>query len=299
MINEKIIVPPIKIQGKKTKLVPFILKNIPNEAYDVWVEPFMGSGVVGFNVAPKKAIFADSNPHIINFYKAVQNNEITPSIAKFFLQEQGILLAEQGQDYFNEVRKRFNAAHNSLDFLFLNRSCFNGMIRFNRKFEFNVPYGHKPERFAQAYVTKITNQIKHAQSLSQNNDWTFVCQDFKTTLCNLSAENLVYCDPPYIGRHVDYYDSWDEQNELDLEKIIQNSDAKFMVSTWHSNRYRSNEYLQNLWKNYNLVTTEHFYHLGGKEENRNAVTEALILNFENINSPKVEEHPSFLQLEMF
>lgn len=72
-----------------------------------------------------------------------------------------------------------------------------------------------------------------------------------------------------------------------------------MVSTWHSNRYRSNEYLQNLWKNYNLVTTEHFYHLGGKEENRNAVTEALILNFENINSPKVEEHPSFLQLEMF
>ena len=84
----------------------------------------MGSGVVGFNVAPKKAIFADSNPHIINFYKAVQNNEITPSIAKFFLQEQGILLADQGQDYFNEVRKRFNAEHNSLDFLFLNRSCF-------------------------------------------------------------------------------------------------------------------------------------------------------------------------------
>ena len=124
MINEKIIVPPIKIQGKKTKLVPFILKNILDEGYDVWVEPFMGSGVVGFNVAPKKAIFADSNPHIINFYKAVQNNEITPSIAKFFLQEQGILLADQGQDYFNEVRKRFNAEHNSLDFLFLNRSCF-------------------------------------------------------------------------------------------------------------------------------------------------------------------------------
>ena len=173
------------------------------------------------------------------------------------------------------------------------------MIRFNRKFEFNVPYGHKPERFAQAYVTKITNQIKHAQSLSQNNDWTFVCQDFKTTLSNLSAENLVYCDPPYIGRHVDYYDSWDEQNELDLEKIIQNTDAKFMVSTWHSNRYRSNEYLQNLWKNYNLVTTEHFYHLGGKEENRNAVTEALILNFENINSPKEEEEKLSLQLEMF
>jgi DNA adenine methylase len=279
MNNHKIFVPPVKIQGKKTKLVSFILKNLPADEFDVWVEPFMGSGVVGFNVQPKKAVFADSNPHIINFYNAIKTRKITPQIAQEFLQEQGALLSEKGQDYFNEVRQNFNTEHQSLDFLFLNRSCFNGMIRFNRKFQFNVPYGHKPERFAQSYITKITNQIKQVQFFIKNNDWTFVCQDFKTTLSNLPANSLVYCDPPYIGRHVDYYDSWDEQNETDLEKILQASKAKFIVSTWHSNKYRTNIYLQTLWSKYNLETIQHFYHLGGKEENRNSVTEALILNY--------------------
>jgi DNA adenine methylase len=300
MDKEKIFVPPIKIQGKKTKLVPFILENLPENGFDTWIEPFMGSGVVGFNVKPKKAIFADSNPHIINFYNALKNGEITPIIAKQFLQEQGAILVDNGQEYFNEVRKRFNEKHQSLDFLFLNRSCFNGMIRFNRKFEFNVPYGHKPERFAQAYVTKITNQIKQAQALIQANDWTFICQDFKETIQKNATENsLIYCDPPYIGRHVDYYDSWDEANELLLEETIRCSNSNFMLSTWHSNQYRSNSYLESLWSDYQMITTEHFYHLGGKEENRNAVTEALILNYQNILEKPIIIKKELLQMEMF
>jgi DNA adenine methylase len=153
------------------------------------------------------------------------------------------------------------------------------MIRFNRKLEFNVPYGHKPERFAQAYITKIINQIKQVQFFIQNNDWSFVCQDFKTTIQNAQANDLIYCDPPYIGRHVDYYDSWDEANEFELEKKLNTSQAKFIVSTWHSNQYRSNEYLKKVWPNYHQITTSHFYHLGAKEENRNAITEALIINY--------------------
>jgi DNA adenine methylase len=278
MNKETTYVPPIKIQGKKTQLVGFILENIPNE-YDTWIEPFMGSGVVGFNIKPKKAIFADSNPHIINFYNAIKNKEINHLIVKQFLQEKGKFLSEKGQEYYNEIREKFNKEHQSLDFLFLNRSCFNGMIRFNRKLEFNVPYGHKSERFAQAYITKITNQVKHISLLIEKNDWEFICQDFKDTIKLAKKDDLIYCDPPYIGRHVDYYDSWDTQNELDLENTLRICGAKFIVSTWHSNQYRKNTYLENLWKNYNIVTTSHFYHLGGKEENRNAVIEALVLNY--------------------
>jgi DNA adenine methylase len=297
MSKETTYVPPIKIQGKKTQLVDFILENLPNE-FDTWVEPFMGSGVVGFNVKPKKAIFADSNPHIINFYNAVKTKEINHLIVKQFLQEQGKILAEKGQEYYNEVRERFNAAHQPLDFLFLNRSCFNGMIRFNRKLEFNVPYGHKPERFAQAYVTKITNQVKQIAFLIESNEWDFICQDFKETIKLAKENDFIYCDPPYIGRHVDYYDSWDEQNELDLEKSLKNCGAKFMVSTWHSNQYRKNTYLENLWGNYNLVTTSHFYHLGGKEENRNEVTEALILNYKVRLKQETIKAPVYQQLAL-
>jgi DNA adenine methylase len=301
-MTDKIYVPPIKIQGKKTKLVPFILKNLPESDYAVWVEPFMGSGVVGFNAQPKKAIFADSNPHIINFYNAIKKGEITPLIAKLFLQEEGKKLSEKGQDYFNEVRQRFNKTHNSLDFLFLNRACFNGMIRFNRKLDFNVPYGHKPERFAQAYITKITNQIKEVVYFVENNDWTFVCQDFKTTLSNLPENSLVYCDPPYIGRNVDYYDSWNEENEQDLLQLLTETEAKFLLSTWHSTSFRKNEYLQTFWKDFPIITTEHFYHLGAKEENRNAVTEALILNYQQNKLANIildiVEKPNYQQLSL-
>jgi DNA adenine methylase len=282
--QQKIYVPPIKIQGKKTQLVPFILANLPADNYARWVEPFMGSGVVGFNVQPKKALFADNNPHIINFYNDIKTKKITAQVAKEFLQTEGKILAEKSVEHFLTVRERFNREHAPLDFLFLNRSCFNGMIRFNKSFGFNVPYGHKPQRFAQAYVTKIVNQIKQVSFFIENNDWEFVCQDFKETLSDAQAGDLIYCDPPYIGRHVDYFDSWSEENEYELESLMNNSKAQFIVSTWFANKYRTNEYLAQVWKNYNVVTTEHFYHFGGKEENRNAVTEALILNYSPPNA---------------
>ncbi len=59
---DKVFVPPIKIQGIKTKLVPLIQKSVSLTKDSVWIEPFMGSGVVGFNVAAKEAVFADTNP---------------------------------------------------------------------------------------------------------------------------------------------------------------------------------------------------------------------------------------------
>jgi DNA adenine methylase len=298
-MEDKILVSPIKIQGKKTKLVFWIKQNIIQEDYNRYIEPFLGSGVVGFNIAPKNALFADSNPHIIDFYNAIKNENINPAIAKDFLEKQGKILSAHGQTYFNEVRTRFNETHEPLDFLFLNRSCFNGMIRFNRSLKFNVPYGHKPERFAQAYITKICNQIKHVELLIKLNNWEFQCQDFRTTLAQAQKNDFVYCDPPYIGRHVDYYDSWTEQDELDLNALLNASESHFMVSTWHSNKYRTNEYLNTVWQNYNKVTMSHFYHLGAKEANRNEMLEALILNYEPNATIADTQKILSMQLQMF
>ena len=291
MEKDKIFVPPIKIQGIKTKIVPVIKKNVVLDLDTIWIEPFMGSGVVGFNVAPKKAIFSDTNPYTIEFYNQIKSGKINSYIVREFLESEGKKLAQKDDEYYYEVRKRFNKEHNVLDFLFLNRSCFNGMIRFNRNGEFNVPYGHKPNRFSKAYITKITNQVKYIESKLMECDWKFICQSFEETIRNCHGKEFIYCDPPYIGRNVDYYDSWNEEKELKLNKLLLETDAKFMLSTWDYNQYRKNEYLDKIWNNCRKINIEHFYHLGAKEKNRNAMVEALITNYD---TNEVENELTFI-----
>lgn len=273
------IVPPIKSQGIKTKLVNWIDNNIKDIKFDRWVEPFMGTGVVAFNIRPKNALLCDNNPHLIRFYKAIQNKEITSGIVKHFLTEEGQKLLETNGEHYYVIRDRFNEQGNPLDFLFLSRSCFNGMMRFNKKGGFNVPFCRKPNRFAQALITKITNQVKSISQVIEQGNYEFKHQDFRNTLTELKYSDLIYADPPYIGRHVDYFDSWSEEEEFALKSGLDFSNAKYILSTWLSNKYRTNDYVFSIWDKCYVATKEHFYHVGGKESNRNAVYEALLSNF--------------------
>jgi DNA adenine methylase len=175
------LVPPLKCQGIKTKLVGEIKRLADTQEFDRWIEPFCGSCVVALNVQPKRALLSDSNVHIIRLYREIQSGDLTPASAKAFLVEEGEKLRTIREPHFYAVRERFNARPTSLDFLFLNRSCFNGVMRFNRYGKFNVPYGHKPERFAQAYVTKIINQIRRIAEVVSACDWTFAVADFRPT----------------------------------------------------------------------------------------------------------------------
>jgi len=93
-------VPPIKCQGIKTKLVSFILGNICWDAKGSgrWIEPFLGSGVVILNIAPERALLADTNPHIVGLYQAIQRGEINSSTVREFLVSEGRKLAAGGAD---------------------------------------------------------------------------------------------------------------------------------------------------------------------------------------------------------
>ena len=103
-------------------------------------------------------------------------------------------------------------------------------------------------------------------------------KSFNQTLLELKSSDFVYSDPPYIGRHVDYFDSWSEEDEILLNNGLKNSNCKFILSTWLSNKYRKNDYVFSIWKDCFVATKEHFYHVGGKESNRNAVYEAILSN---------------------
>lgn len=279
----RVFVPPIKSQGIKTKLVPWIMELAP-KVKGKWIEPFLGTGVVAFNSGYKKAILNDTNPHIVNFYKEVQQKSITAPLMKHYLEQEGELLKKadnKGYEHYLKVRARFNSGEFSpYDFIFLSRAGFNGMMRFGGRGNWNIPFCKKPDRFAQAYITKITNQLATVSQIIQPEpDWIFYNKSFTDIIPLATKDDIIYCDPPYYGRHVDYYNGWTEQDEELLFQLLTDSKAKFILSTWHHNDWRENEMINKFWSKFNIVTKDHFYHNGGSIENRRTVVEALVCNF--------------------
>jgi DNA adenine methylase len=298
----KIGVPPIKCQGIKTKLIPFIAENIHWDGTGKWIEPFLGSGVVLFNMQPDKALVSDTNKHIIALYQQIQNGTIDEVIVKEYLKNANEYLKKGGQDYYLEIRKQFNAFGNPLDFLFLNRSCFNGVMRFNSKGGYNVPFGHKPERFAQAYITKIIHQISWIKKMMKDKDWIFEVADWKTTVNQAQQNDFIYLDPPYIGRNADYFNTWDEKEANDLAATVQKLPCNFALSMWLENKYRKNDHIENHWNGLEIKTFTHFYHVGASEDLRNEMQEALVLSNKKLNRSngfKKETSNEMIQYDLF
>ncbi len=294
------IVPPIKIQGIKTRLSGWIQESSADIKFNRWVEPFMGTGVVAFNVNPKAALLCDNNPHLIAFYKAIQDGTITSQKTRTFLTKEGALLLKTDGEHYYKIRERFNAHACPLDFLFLSRSCFNGLMRFNKSGGFNVPSCRKPNRFAKALITKICNQIDAVAYIIGSGDYEFKHQDFRITFNEIQENDLIYCDPPYIGRSVDYFNSWSEEDEQELNYLLKQSGMPFIISTWYKNLYRTNDNVLSYWGDFSILLKEHFYHIGAKESNRNSIFEALIMNHptskaKNISQLDAEDLKSFMQ----
>lgn len=270
--------PPIKTQGIKTKLVPLIGQSIEWSGNGRWIEPFLGSAAVALNIAPQRALLADTNQHMITLYKGIQDGSINGNAMRHFLEREGTRLLDKGEVHYYEIRERFNETADPFDFVFLSRSCFNGMMRFNRKGGYNVPFCRKPERFRPALITRIVNQVEWARAAMVGKDWEFVTQDWRDTLSGAKSGDLIYCDPPYIGRHTDYYNAFDDQESEDLARALINTKASFAMSNWLENKYRRNDYIDRWFADYPQRTMSHFYHVGSKESLRNEMTEVIVLS---------------------
>jgi DNA adenine methylase len=125
-------------------------------------------------------------------------------------------------------------------------------------------------------------------------DWDFRNGDWRDCLNNLKREDFVYLDPPYIGRHTDYFNQWSESDASDLVKITQSLPCGFALSMWKENQYRTNDYLD-LWKEVDERTVKHFYHVGSMETLRHEMEEVLLIR-QGYTAPEAERMPDF-QLE--
>jgi DNA adenine methylase len=162
-------------------------------------------------------------------------------------------------------------------------------MRFNKQGQFNVPFCRKPQRFSPAYITKICNQVEKARQHLHGRDWEFKVADWQTTLEGVRTEDFVYCDPPYIGRHTDYYNTWGDGDAGLLAKTVKALPCGYAVSMWQENQYRHNPHIAEDWAECAVRTCSHFYHVGPTESLRNRIIEALILGVggQNPDEPEV------------
>jgi DNA adenine methylase len=178
----------LKYPGGKSKVLPYILPHLTQAK--VFVEPFVGSGVVFLNTEYDKYILADINADLINLYKEVKRDSV-----KFIRAAKKIFDANNNtEDQYYKFRNEFNAAtdvfHKSVLFVWLNRHCFNGLCRYNSSGKFNVPYGKYPKLyFPEAEILYFGKKLQRAELL--NCDFVDVFDKIKDQNC------VVYCDPPY------------------------------------------------------------------------------------------------------
>lgn len=204
------VVPFLKWAGGKRWLVKKHIDLFPS-SYDRYIEPFLGGGSVFFALRPQKSILADSNARLIETY--IQIRECASRVAKLLVKHQE---AHCDEYYYSERLRRYpdSAVHRAAQFIYLNRTCWNGLYRVNRKGEFNVPRGSKTS------VVLDTDDFPALSRALSNSD--LLAQDFSQTISCAGSGDFVYVDPPYTVKHRDngfakYNEkifNWDDQERL-------------------------------------------------------------------------------------
>jgi len=195
--------PPLKWPGGKRWLVPELVPIRARHGHRRFVEPFCGGLAVTLGLLPERGLLNDVNPHLINFYRSLQK---------------GLRVAittENDSELFYRHRERFNRlirtghAESSASaqlFYYLNRTGFNGLCRFNRSGEFNVPFGK---------YAKINYRRDFTDYAEVMRRWEITRSDFADL--PVEPDDFIYADPPYDCEFTDYsregFD-WDDQVRL-------------------------------------------------------------------------------------
>lgn len=283
MIEKEIVNTPLKIQGKKTKLIPNII-GLANEIIEnnnnihTWIEPFLGSGIVAFNCPKqiKQVICGDINPHVIRLYEMLRDNKDLPGYARERLLCMSDLLKERGEEYYLSIRNSFNKEKEIINFLFLSRTCFNGMMRFNKKGEWNLPFCKNNDKLSEKLINELYDEMVALQKIMKEKEFLFFCQSYEETLKYADSNSIIYCDPPYYGLNTTYYEKWGKDFEIALNKELNKYPSSKIISTWKTNGSIENEMIPLYWSDYNIKLIEHQYIVGPKKENRPKVIEALL-----------------------
>lgn len=289
--------PFLKWAGGKTQLIAHITKILPphlKKSTFTYIEPFVGSGAMLFWMLAhyptlEKAIINDINPDLINTYKTIaSNSKELISILEMLQNEFHSLEGDEDdkKSYYYRKRELYNSRNHSQTeqaalFIFLNRTCFNGLYRVNRKNEFNVPIGSykKPTICDRENILSVSEALKKVEIL---------CGDFEKTLQYASDNTLFYFDPPYkplsSTSNFNSYakDEFDDNEQIRLRDfcvkidrwkhswILSNSDVKSADET--------NDFFDNLYSDFHIRRIDAKRSINSNPNKRGALKELLITN---------------------
>ena len=293
----KIAKPFVKWAGGKAQLLSEIENAIPDYIKQnrfTYIEPFVGGGAVLFWILQKypnieRAIINDINTDLTNSYQTIKENvEYLISILQEWEKEYHSLKDKPDikKEYYYSKRKLFNSRTSDKTtqtalFIFLNRTCFNGLYRVNRKNEFNVPIGsYKTPMICDEENLRAVNQILQKVTILNG--------DFEETLKYAEQETLFYFDPPYkplsnTSSFNSYAkDEFDDNEQIRLAKfcekidllgfnwILSNSDVK--------GKNPKDDFFDDLYREFNIKRVLARRNINSNPNKRGELTELLITN---------------------
>ena len=288
--------PFVKWAGGKSQLISEIRKKYPKNI-KCYCEPFVGGGAVLFdilaNYKPEKVLINDINKELIITYYQLQNN-VDNLIKKLFALQNEFISAdlEQRKIIYNKNRKLYNSLknksceNNELEiaslFIFLNKTCFNGLYRVNKNGDFNVPMGS----YKNPLICDEFN-LKKSSSLLKN--VKIICGDYSRCIDYINDETFVYIDPPYrpltqTSSFTSYsskvFDDKEQIRLADFINIISRKGAIVVASNSDPQNADENDmFFDNLYRNYSIKRIQAKRAINSKSEGRGNVSELLISNF--------------------
>lgn len=296
MCNKETVRPFIKWAGGKTQLLPYIRKFYPEElggGITKYAEPFLGGGAVLFDILShynlESYYVSDINKDLINTYINIRDN-LSEMLSRLSILEKNYLTLnlKNKKIYYYQKRNRYNylkrkgkdSVEISALFIFLNKTCFNGLYRVNNKGEFNVPIGDykNPTIYNEDNLREASKQLQKVK---------IVCSDYKSAERFIDSKTFVYFDPPYrpISSTANFTtyskDGFSDKEQIKLAQFIDRMSEKgAYVITSNSDPKNINEnddFFDNLYKKHKIYRVNANRMINSVKDNRGLISELLIV----------------------
>lgn len=298
-MKKQVLKPFLKWAGGKGQLIAEIEQYYPfnNGSITKYAEPFVGGGAVLFDILSRfelNAVYiSDINAELINTYRVIKDN-IDDLISLLTLMQQEFLPldTDKRRQYYDKKRTRFNDLKVNGDsktniekaalMIFLNKTCFNGLFRVNKKGLFNVPMG--------AYKNPMICDEENLRAVSEKlQNVTIVCGDYRNSADFIDDKTFVYFDPPYrplstTASFTAYTENlFNDEEQIELARFVDavhNKGAKVVISNSDpKNSDTDDDFFDQIYSSHNIKRVEATRMINCNGEARGKIKELLISNF--------------------